>query len=299
MDHNAEREIDKIASRILKEAGLLTPPVKVEQILSHLNLHCDYYDLSDPNLIDEIKHALNVQVSKLKGILRKINFLAATVPGEGRIFIDKSIQGSSRQKWTTLHEASHNFLPWHKAFAHADTAETLSPEFQMQLEQEANYGVQRLLFLGDLFKEHALDSKPSLKAISELKETYESSWESTLRHYVLNTHEVPMMLMVCPLFWDTTHPNYKRGFRYFLRTTACEKRFPGLRTEAVLRQFDRTAITASNIDSFEPVYIAGPDIAGDRHLFRIELMTNRYDIFVLVLPEKRIPLSVSLSTKAS
>ncbi len=298
MDHHAEQEINKIASRILKEAGLLKPPIKVDDILKHLNLHCGYYDLSDPTLIDEIKHRMKVEVDKLKNILKHLNFLAATIPGQGKIFVDSSIH-DSKKKWATLHEAAHNFLPWHKAFAHADTAEMLNPDFQMQLEQEANHGVQRLLFMGDSFKNNAMDSKPSLKAISELRDEYDSSWEATLRHYVLNTHDVPMMLMVCPKFWDTAHPNHKRGFRYFLRSTVCTARFPGLRTEAILRCIDRTAITAENIHKVEPTHIQGPDIVGDKHLFRIEMLFNQYDIFILVFPEKPIPLAVSLATKAS
>lgn len=294
MDHNTQSEIDRIAARILGEAGLSKPPIKVEDVLGYLNLHCEYYDLTDPNLADKIKHVLKVQIDKLKGVLSRINFLAATIPGDKRIFIDKNIP-SSKLKWASLHEAAHNVLPWHKAFAHADTAEMLMPEFQLELEKEANYGVQRMIFLGDEFKKNALDSKPSITAISELRVEYDCSWESTLRHYVQNTHDVPMMLMVCPLFWNPTHPNWKRGFRYFLRSTACEERFPKLRTEALLAQFDRSVITAANIDTIEPRYIVGPDILGDNYIFRVEILHNQYDIFIIAFLERRAPLSISMS----
>ncbi len=274
------------------------PPIKVTDVLAHLNLHCEYYDLNDPNLIDEIKHVLKVQVDKLKNVLRQINFLAATIPGERRIFIDKNVH-ETKKKWASLHEAAHNVLPWHKAFAHADTAEMLMPEFQMQLEQEANYGVQRMLFMGDRFKDNALDSKPSIAAISELKDEYDASWESVLRHYVLNTHDVPMMLVVCPLFWNPTHPNYQRGYRYFLRSTSCIERFPNLRTDALLKQFDRTAITRLNIDQVEPRYIVGPDVLNENYIFKVELFTNQYDIFIMAFQERKAPLSVSMHAKTS
>lgn len=294
MDPHAKREIERISDRLLKEADLNKPPIKVEAVLEHLNLHCDYYDLTDPSLIKEIQHVLHVQAEKFKNVLKKIKFLAATVPDQNRIFIDSNIH-DYKKKWATLHEASHNILPWHKAFAHADTAESLDPSFQLQLEEEANYSVQRLLFMGEQFKIQALDSKPSKKSIIELKEEFDSSWESTLRYYVENTHNVPMMLIVCPPFWSPEYPNFKHGFRYFRRNTLFSSMFPNLRTENVFKLIDRPQFTSGNIDTQEAKFIHGPDVAGNRHLLRIEFLYNQYDIFILVLPEKRLPISVSMA----
>jgi hypothetical protein len=296
LDARTQQQIDKITMKVLWEAGLKEPPVDVDDVLSHLNLHRGYYDLADPSLGAEIKHALAIGVDRLAGILRRIRFLAATIPDRRQIFIDKTIH-KYKQKWATLHEATHNILPWHKAFAYADTAETLDPGFQEQLEEEANYGTKRFLFMGDSFKEMARESKPSLKAVTDLTDLYKTSLESTLRHYVETTEHVPMMLLVCPKWWDTESRHHVRGWRYFVRSAICASMFPALRTEGIMRSIQRQGITAASIDYIEPIQIVAPDLAGNRHQFLIEVLYNGFDIFLLVLPEKRLPFSVLMSRK--
>lgn len=51
MDDKTRREIDKVVEGILDDAGLREPPVKVGDLLQHLEVHRDFYDLKDPNLL--------------------------------------------------------------------------------------------------------------------------------------------------------------------------------------------------------------------------------------------------------
>ncbi len=72
-----------------------------------------------------VRAGAKIGADRLLRVLRKIRFLAATVPEQRRIFIDKSIH-QSKKKWATLHEAAHNVLPWQRAFySYVDTAESL------------------------------------------------------------------------------------------------------------------------------------------------------------------------------
>lgn len=46
MDDSTCREIDKLVAKTLKEAGLTDPPIEIDHLLEHLEVHRDYYDLS-------------------------------------------------------------------------------------------------------------------------------------------------------------------------------------------------------------------------------------------------------------
>jgi hypothetical protein len=56
MDDKTRREIDKVVEGILKDAELTEPPVKVGDLLQHLEIHRDFSDLKDPNLLQRFLH---------------------------------------------------------------------------------------------------------------------------------------------------------------------------------------------------------------------------------------------------
>jgi len=51
MNDKTRQGIKKAISRVLKDAGVNEPPVRIEGILGCLELHRDFYDLDDPSLI--------------------------------------------------------------------------------------------------------------------------------------------------------------------------------------------------------------------------------------------------------
>ena len=56
----AQRELNKVIERTLKDAGLTRPPVPLQDMLDHLKLFQEFYDLSDPSFLDKTKHKLQV-----------------------------------------------------------------------------------------------------------------------------------------------------------------------------------------------------------------------------------------------
>ena len=50
-DESTRREIDKVAIRTLKEAGLRDPPFLIDDLLDHLKIDREFYNLEDPGLI--------------------------------------------------------------------------------------------------------------------------------------------------------------------------------------------------------------------------------------------------------
>lgn len=161
MDEATRQEICRVAERTLRDAGLTEPPLPIEALLKHLQLYRDYYDLEDPGFLDRAKFKLLIHGRKLVDILSKVRLKAVLLFDENRICIDEALP-KIKQPWASCHEAGHRILPWHKPYFYADTAETLDPASQEDLEQEAHYAAARLLFLGDRFRADARDTpRPS------------------------------------------------------------------------------------------------------------------------------------------
>ncbi len=59
-DHKTRREIDKVVEAILNGAGLTEPPVKVGDLLEHLEVHRDSYNLKGPNPLQRFSHRMRV-----------------------------------------------------------------------------------------------------------------------------------------------------------------------------------------------------------------------------------------------
>jgi hypothetical protein len=145
MDESTRKEIRRHTAATLRDAGISEPPLSIEHLLEHVKLYQDYYDLSDPGFLDRAKHKLKIQGRKLVEIIHKVSLHAVLLFDESRICIDSSLPKIKRP-WASCHETGHRILPWHKPFFYADTAETLDPAYQADLEEEANYAAARLLF---------------------------------------------------------------------------------------------------------------------------------------------------------
>ena len=53
---STKRQIDKAVGKTLKEAGMMEPPFLVEDLLDHLELVREFYDLEDPGLLKRFWH---------------------------------------------------------------------------------------------------------------------------------------------------------------------------------------------------------------------------------------------------
>lgn len=130
MDGRTRREIDKVVERTLKDAGLTEPPVKVGDLLQYLEVHRDFYDLEDPNLLQRFFHRVRVGKQKLIKIVDKVKLHAVWLPDEEMILVDESLP-NPKIEWASFHDATHRVLEWHRAFFLGDTAQTPDPDFQV------------------------------------------------------------------------------------------------------------------------------------------------------------------------
>ncbi len=170
MDKMTRKEIDTACHNTLREAGIFQPPVKVESVLEYLELYRDFYNLQNPDFLDKAKHKIQVNGRKLIQIVKKICLHAVLFPDEGRIIVDSNLP-QLKQEWPSFHEMGHRILEWHRPYFYGDTAQTLDPDWQQQLEEEANYAASTLMFCGRLFTQEARDTKPEWASVEELKKT--------------------------------------------------------------------------------------------------------------------------------
>ena len=159
LDPSTRGEIEKVTWRLLKEAGITSPPVHVPALVGHLDLYREFYDLQDPTFLDRTKHKIIVYGHKMSEIVKRIKLKAVLLFDEDRILLDTTLP-EIKHDWATCHEVGHRALRWHKTYFRGDTAQTLHPEWHERLEAEANYAASDLMFCGPLFGREAADVLP-------------------------------------------------------------------------------------------------------------------------------------------
>ena len=150
---STKRKIDKAVAKTLKEAGMREPPFLIEDLLDHLELDREFYDLEDPGLLRLFQHKVKVKGKILSKIKETIKLAALWLPDTGRerILVDEALP-EPKKKWASFHDTTHSILEWHRPFFLGDTAQTLDPDFQNTLEAEAHYGASGLMFGGNVLQ---------------------------------------------------------------------------------------------------------------------------------------------------
>ena len=171
MDRATRTEIQRIAATTLRDAGLTEPPWSIERLQEHVELHRDYYDLSNPGFLDRAKHKLRIHGRKLVEIVNKVRLQAVLLFDESPICIDRDLP-PIKHPWASCHETGHRILSWHKPFFFGDTA-------------------GRLLFLGDRFTQDARDVPPTIAGVELLATRCGASHTTTLRRYGYSASGAP------------------------------------------------------------------------------------------------------------
>src|SRR6266446_7021994 len=107
MDTRTSRDIDKAVARLLREAGIREPPVHIADVLEHVRVHRQFYNLEDPTLLQRFWHRVKVESKVLVDVVRRIRLTAVWLPDESRILIDESAP-PLKQDWASFHDAIHS-----------------------------------------------------------------------------------------------------------------------------------------------------------------------------------------------
>jgi hypothetical protein len=281
MDARTEREVEKAVTKLLREIGIRDPPLRPETVIEHLRLHREFYSLQDPSLVQRVMHAMRVNGHKALEAAHRIRLSALWFPNEDKIAIDADLH-KLKQNWASFHEVMHSVLKWHRPYFLGDTAETLDPDFHVQLEEEANYGASALMFCGPRFTADARDTAPEWSSIKTLEKLYCGSLTATLRRYVEHGHELPLAMMVSTPSWSDSPEGQADRWRHFVRSPQFISRFPGIGADDVRQAIDGHAHYRRGgiVGDFG---VALEDANGDDHEFRAEVFYNTHDLLTLLV----------------
>ena len=283
VDPVTRKEIYKITGRVLREAGITAPPVSIETLLDFLRVHREFFDLEDPSLWRMLKHKAKVQKDKFKRVFTKSRLAALWLPDEDRILVDKTLP-PPKKAWASFHDATHRILPWHKAFFLGDTAQTLDPAFQEDLEAEANFGASNLMFCGPEFSKDALTLSPEWSSVAQLKKRYHTSWVTTLRRFVRHTHDRPMAAIISTPQWMVIPTDQETRCRHFVPSPRFEQQFGNVTADYLVATIDNniTMRSGGSVGDFEfPL----TDDHGQLHEFHGESFFNQHYVLTLLVQE--------------
>lgn len=168
-----------------------------------------------------------------------------------------------------------------------DTAQTLDPDFQMELETEANYGASALMFGGRLFTLESLDTIPCWKSIELLIKRYDKSYVTTLRRYVQFSHDIPMALMVNTPWWMLKPADQEFQWRHFILSKIFIIQFSNITPQDILDEINQNTKKRKGgpVGDFS---FALKDINGDYHEFFAESFFNSYYLLNLISYRKKM-----------
>lgn len=300
IDAGTRREIDMTVERLLADVGC-APPVPIHELLRHLRVDLDYYDLADPSLVRRFVHRAKLRGQQLgeriTTIAQKIRLHALWCSDEDQIFVDRSIP-TLKQKWATFHDTAHRLLPWHRAFFLWDTAQTLDPAYQDVLEAEANYGASAIMFCGAAFTREALDTVPTWKSVAMLAKRHQASLAATLRRYVAHGHDRAMLAVISTPWWQPVPKVHPSRHRHIDVSPRFAHDFGSVSNEVVGAIVSAHTSYASGGPVGDFVCTLA-DRRGDAREFRGECFFNRYDLLTLLVEQRRpIRTSIALTTRS-
>lgn len=278
VDPKTAEDIDRRNRRLLREMGISEPPLHVEDVLEHLKVHHSYYDLADPNLLQEIWHRLRIGGQKVRNLVKKIDLKGLWLPDSDKILVDEAVPNSKR-KWVNAHEIQHRLNPNHQ-YLLGDTAETLDPTYQEILENEANYGASSMIFLCDRFTSEARDCAVEMASVRTLAKRYKNSLSTTLRRFVQNSHEIPLAGLISVPRWKDPFNTASRC-RHFVRSDAFARRFSNVQPADLLSRIDGLASYCRGGPAGGGTVMV-PDVNGAHHVFSSEIFFNSYDLLTIV-----------------
>lgn len=284
-DLDSGADIGRRTEKLLRAAdadGRLPTPVEDIVAAAKLEEAAESW-LSESSLVG-VPEYLAKKMRKLRGKAH-----AALDRRTREIHISPDIEHDGQRRFKTLHEVTHDILPWQEDIAYADDGMTLSWSTRMKFEQEANQGGAELLFQRDLFDAMAADYEVGFPAIVELSERFGSSIHASFRRFV-ETHRHSMAGLVLdrsPCQADPVGHRRREG----VNSAAWGGRFdrPRVWPKVLCGQPYSFVEDIKLMDTLSPpcATMTYPDLNNAPTELRVELFTNTYKVFVLIWVPRR------------
>jgi hypothetical protein len=191
-----------------------------------------------------------------------------------------------KKEWASFHDSTHRILEWHRSFFLGDTAQTLDPDFQEMLENEANYGASALMFAGATFTKDALETAGDWKSVEELRKKYKKSLVTTLRRYVEFGLDRPMVMVVSTPWWREKPGDQEVRCRHFVPSQSFKREFGNIKPDDILTVIDAHTRRRSGgiVGSFS---FGLRSKNGILHEFCAESFYNQHYLLTLIVHKKK------------
>ncbi|HHT9138302.1 MAG TPA: ImmA/IrrE family metallo-endopeptidase [Candidatus Wunengus sp. YC60] len=206
----------------------------------------------------------------------------------GEIIIDHS-QHENKKTFIKLHETGHGFLPHQRKMYEfmEDGQFELDPETEDLFEREANNFACETLFQLELYEKMAADYITSIKTPIDLSKKFGSSIYASMRRYT-QTHFAPLVLAIydiqkeitnIPCFCLRREPIYstdfikKFGFIKFPNPATVQNHLGSIMKSAKLQTYHKYELN---------------DLNGNSYACSLHVFNNSYEVFVMLIPEKKI-----------
>ena len=209
------RDIRKEAERLLARADVRTElPTPVDRLV-------DAAGLRQPKQSMLANLVLNEAPERLRRPMRRLRFKVRALLDrqEREIHLDPSIDHPGQVAFKTLHEVTHDILPWQRELGYADDDVSMSPATRKLFEWQANAGGAELLFQRQLFADMAHDSTIGLATAFDLAQRFGSSRRAGLHRYA-ETHRACVAAVVLDI-----SPVQAGELAYKRREVVLSKRF--------------------------------------------------------------------------
>jgi hypothetical protein len=280
--------IRKNADRLLRDAGALGRfPTPVEDIVKAARLSVDRQASLDQGFLKRI-------YGRSKGeIKRAVDKVIGLFDSRDRmIYLDLTVR-RERQRFVSLHETGHGYLPWQKdLYAILEDGEkNLDPEIEQAFERQASVFASEVLFQLDQFACDAASLPFELKTPMALAKRYGSSNYAAFRRFV-STNQRACALLVFERPEFVIGKGWGFQLRRYILSVPLEKAFGLLEWPSIfyteenslagklpLKQFKRRFTNRCRIDC--PV-----DHRSER--FYLEAFDSTYNVFALIFPESEL-----------
>ncbi len=206
------------------------------------------------------------------------------MPKEEKILVQKTLP-DPKIEWASFHEVDHRLLPWHREIFLGDTAQTLDPDFQEMLENEANYGASALMFGGSMFTQDALDTVPGWESVKVLQKRYKKSLVTTARRYVGFSHSIPMALVISTPLWMAKPEEQSDRIRHLVLSDQFRGEIRSINREGILNLIDKYASMRRGgmVGEFQ---FRMKNLNGNFREFHAESFFNVHYLLTLIVPRR-------------
>ncbi len=186
LDLRTAQVIENQVEKILRGLGNSEPPLDLKAVRELLRLDRQFYASTDDGMLRAFASRFKVagkrfieKPTRIIDVVRKFDLKVLYIPDQKRVLLDASLH-ELKWRWNEAHEITHHVTPHHQDLTFGDDHYSISPACHEQLENEANYGAGKLLFLQSTFDEFSRSSQPTFELIKRTTKLFGNTMTSCL-----------------------------------------------------------------------------------------------------------------------